>query len=274
VAVNCAALSETLLESELFGHEKGAFTGAMNQRKGRFELADGGTLFLDEIGEISDTFQAKLLRVLQLGEFERVGGTTTHRVDVRIIAATNRDLEAAVRAGDFRADLYYRLCVVPIRVPSLRERTEDIPLLAQDCLERFNAENGSDRALGDTAIAAVVACPFPGNIRELENAVRRAASLSSRQVLTGEDFSFLRPATLGEGQPPPPSASRGSLPAELSDTRVGDAITGTRLVDRERLIEALETTGWVLAKAARVLGMTPRQVGYAVQKHRIALRKF
>ncbi len=191
VVVNCAALSEALLESELFGHEKGSFTGATSQRKGRFELADGGTLFLDEIGEISGAFQAKLLRVLQLGEFERVGGMTTHKLDIRIIAATHRNLEDAVRDGTFRAGLYYRLCVVPIRVPSLRERPEDIPLLARTFLGRFNAENGTQRALGETAVAALVAYSYPGNVRELENAIWRAATLSERRTLIADDFSFL-----------------------------------------------------------------------------------
>jgi Nif-specific regulatory protein len=273
VVVNCAALSESLLESELFGHEKGSFTGAVGQRKGRFELADGGTLFLDEIGEISAAFQAKVLRVLQQGEFERVGGTTTLKVDVRIIAATHRDLEAAVAAGAFRADLYYRLCVVPIRVPPLRERAEDISLLAHTLLERFNQENGSSRAISDEAIDALTRYSFPGNVRELENAIRRAASLSDKRTLTVEDFSFLCTASDGEREsalPEPPSSS-AAAPLDLPQ---GDFAGGNRLVDRERLVEALEQTGWVLARAARHLGMTPRQVGYAVQKHAIPIRKY
>jgi Nif-specific regulatory protein len=275
VVVNCAALSESLLESELFGHEKGAFTGAVGQRKGRFELADGGTLFLDEIGEISAAFQAKVLRVLQQGEFERVGGTTTLKVDVRIVAATHRDLEAAVAAGTFRADLYYRLCVVPIRVPPLRERAEDISLLARALLERFNRENGSSRAISGEAIDALTRYSFPGNVRELENAIRRAASLSDKRTLNVEDFSFLctppdgqkeRESTLLE----PPSSI---TPVPLDPHRA-DFVGGNRLVDRERLVEALEQTGWVLARAARHLRMTPRQVGYAVQKHAIPIRKY
>ncbi len=275
VVVNCAALSESLLESELFGHERGSFTGATGQRKGRFELADGGTLFLDEIGEISEAFQAKLLRVLQLGEFERVGGTTTTKVDVRIIAATHRDLEEAVRAGTFRADLYYRLCVVPIRVPALRDRPEDIPLLARAFLVRFNAENGTQRALGETAIAALASCAFPGNVRELENAIRRAATLSERRTLIAEDFLFLREHDSAEqGRTSPPPTTSVPPPAEPSEQNPADLVAGNRLVERERLIEALEKTGWVLAKAARTLGMTPRQISYAVQKHRIVVRKY
>jgi Nif-specific regulatory protein len=277
VVLNCSGLTETLLESELFGHEKGAFTGALAQRSGRFELADGGTLFLDEIGEISASFQAKLLRVLQEGEFERVGGTTTQHVDVRIVAATHRDLEAAVRAGTFRADLYYRLCVVPIRVPALRERREDIAPLARAFLERFNAENDTDRAFGTSAIDALVAYSFPGNVRELENAVRRAASLATRQTLTADDFSFLREGnSLAEEQDlaplgfptSPPTAPHGTRPID------GSSEEGGRLVERERLLQALEKTGWVMAKAARLLEMTPRQVGYAVHRYGIVVRKF
>jgi Nif-specific regulatory protein len=273
VVVNCAALSETLLESELFGHEKGSFTGATSQRKGRFELADGGTLFLDEIGEISQVFQAKLLRVLQLGEFERVGGTTTCKVDVRIIAATHRDLEDAVSAGSFRADLYYRLCVVPIRLPSLRERPDDIPQLARAFLGRFNAENRTQLALGDTAVAALMLYSFPGNVRELENAIRRAATLSEHRTLMADDFSFLGVAnSAGGDQASLPLSSNASQ--EHLEPGTPDVVAGNRLVDRDRLVEALERTGWVLAKAARNLGMTPRQISYAVQKHRIAVRKY
>jgi Nif-specific regulatory protein len=276
VALNCNALTETLLESELFGHEKGAFTGAIAQRKGRFELADGGTLFLDEIGEISATFQAKLLRVLQEGEFERVGGATTQRVDVRIIAATHRDLEAAVREGTFRADLYYRLSVVPIRVPALRERPEDIAHLARVFLERFNAENDTERVLGTSAIDALIAHPFPGNVRELENAIRRAASLANSQTLGARDFSFLKEeVSLCKKQDFVPGLPK-SPRADPLDTRPDDLPSGDggRLVQRDRLLEALETTGWVIAKAARLLDVTPRQVGYAVRKYGIVVRKF
>jgi Nif-specific regulatory protein len=275
VVLNCGALSETLLESELFGHEKGAFTGALGQRKGRFELADGGTLFLDEIGEISPSFQAKLLRVLQEGEFERVGGTSTLSVDVRIIAATHRDLEGAVRAGTFRADLYYRLCVVPIRVPALRERPEDIVPLARHFLAAFNAENGTSRALAASALALLVRHPFPGNVRELENAVRRAASLTDHPALTADHFSFLREDAALRDRALPVNAP-DSAPPRPFETRPIErpSVEGGRLVERERLLEALERTGWVLAKAARILDLTPRQVGYAVHRYGIAVHKF
>src|SRR5680860_712418 len=174
IKMNCAALPESVLESELFGHEKGAFTGAINARKGRFELADKGTLFLDEIGEISASFQAKLLRVLQEQEFERVGGNHTLKVNVRVITATNKNLEEAVIRNEFRADLYYRISVVPLMLPPLRERKTDIPLLADEFLRRFNAENERRLAFGPGALDVLMACYFPGNVRELELAAALA----------------------------------------------------------------------------------------------------
>ena len=188
VKVNCAALPEPLLESELFGHERGAFTGATGRREGRFERADGGTILLDEIGDISPAFQGKLLRVIQEGEFERVGGVKTLRVNVRVIAASHRDLEAAVRARKFRADLYYRLCSAPVSLPALRERREDIPALARHILERFNAENGRALKLNPRAQAMLGKCAFPGNIRELENCLRRAAALTTGEEICESDF--------------------------------------------------------------------------------------
>ncbi len=173
IKINCAALPESVLESELFGHEKGAFTGAINARKGRFELADKGTLFLDEIGEISPSFQAKLLRVLQEQEFERVGGNHTIKVDVRLVTATNRNLEEAVARNEFRADLYYRISVVPMLLPPLRERRGDIGPLAAEFLKRFNEENGRTMSLDPSALEVLMGCGFPGNVRELENCVQR-----------------------------------------------------------------------------------------------------
>ena len=275
IAINCAALPESLLESELFGHERGAFTGAISQHKGRFELAHTGTLFLDEIGELSATFQAKLLRVLQEGQFERVGGSETLSVDVRVIAATHRDLEASVQRGVFRADLYYRLCVIPVLIPPLRERPEDIALLARTFLSRFNEENGHQRALDDTALRALLTYPFPGNVRELENAIRRAASLSARSTLSAEDFSFLSdlralsPSAVSQSSAPP-SAARARPPTGRDRALLGEA----RGLSPERVIEALERSGWVLAKAARLLGVTPRQISYAIQKHHITVHKY
>ena len=177
VAVNCAALPETLLESELFGHEKGAFTSAMNQRKGRFELADGGTIFLDEIGEVPLPMQAKLLRVLQERRFERVGGAESIEVDVRIIAATNKDLRKLSADGKFREDLYYRLNVVKIELPALRDRAEDIPLLAAHFTEKYARPGTSPRQIAPEAMEILLRYDWPGNIRELENAIERCPAL-------------------------------------------------------------------------------------------------
>ena len=295
VRVNCAALSETLLESELFGHEKGAFTGASGIKKGRFELADGGTLFLDEIGEVSAAFQSKLLRILQEGEFERVGGSKTIKVDVRIVAATNRDLEEAVAKGDFRADLYFRICVVPIVLPPLRDRRGDIRPLAQLFLDRFNKTNGTEVRFAADAFDTICRCSFPGNVRELENCINRAASLSDGEIVLGGELACAKGACLSselgrmhegaspigglaKGQivtptviaspPPPPSVAPD--PVEPVAAFPQRKSTNTA---RDQLIAAMEEAGWVQAKAARLLGLTPRQVAYALQKHGIELRK-
>jgi DNA-binding NtrC family response regulator len=197
VAVSCAALAETLLESELFGHEKGSFTGAVSQKKGKFELADGGTLFLDEIGDISPKLQVDLLRALQERRFFRVGGTAEIAVDVRVIAATHRDLAAEVREGRFRDDLYYRLNVINIRIPSLRERKEDVPLLAQEFLDRLAHEIGREvSGISEEAMRLLMDHDWPGNVRELENAVERALVTCKSGVLEVHDFGFLsRPAS-------------------------------------------------------------------------------
>jgi len=189
VAINCAAITETLLESELFGHEKGSFTGAVSQKKGKLEAADGGTVFLDEVGELAVPLQAKLLRVLQEREFERVGGTRSIKVDIRVIAATNRDLKEASRAGSFRQDLYYRLNVVSVRMPALRERKEDIPLLANFFALRFG-EKVKRRVAGISAKAraCLLRYEWPGNVRELENAIERAVVLGSTELILVEDL--------------------------------------------------------------------------------------
>jgi two-component system, NtrC family, response regulator AtoC len=191
VAVSCAALSETLLESELFGHEKNAFTGAATQKPGRFEIAHGGTLFLDEVGEIPAPLQVKLLRVLQEREFERVGGTKTIKIDVRLVAATNKDLEKAVKEGEFREDLYYRLQVIQVFVPPLRDRREDIPSLVEHCLKKYNSENGRKlEIVSPEALDLLMRYEFPGNVRELENAVERAV------VMADSDAKQLTPDLL------------------------------------------------------------------------------
>ncbi|HWP34040.1 MAG TPA: sigma-54 dependent transcriptional regulator, partial [Thermodesulfobacteriota bacterium] len=210
VIVNCAAIPDSLLESELFGYERGAFTGATGRHAGRFEQADGGTLFLDEIGDLSLATQAKLLRVLQEGEVTRLGGGETRRVDVRVICATNRDLEAALRAGTFREDLYYRLNVITISLPPLRERREDIPLLVAHFLDRFGRELGRPvRGLEPAAMAAAQAYAWPGNVRELENTLKRAVLLAKGPLVTLEDLRLGVEPAAG----PPPAAGPGVPPA-------------------------------------------------------------
>jgi Nif-specific regulatory protein len=267
VKLNCAALPDNLLESELFGHEKGAFTGAVSQRKGRFEQADGGTLFLDEIGEISPAFQAKLLRVLQEGEFERVGGNRTLKVDVRVIAATNRDLEHVVRKGEFREDLYYRLNVMPIRMPALRDRLEDVPDLARFLITKIARMQGRDLDITDSALRILMRHAWPGNVRELENCLERAAVMSQAGVI---DRDAIRLSGLGEGlvaDAPVPTTSIAPAPRSV-------AIDDPDLDERERVIAALEEAGWVQAKAARLLNMTPRQIAYRIQTLNIKVRQF
>lgn len=257
--LNCAALPDNLLESELFGHEKGAFTGAINQRKGRFEQAHRGTLFLDEIGDISPTFQAKLLRVLQEGELERVGSSQTLRVDVRIIAATNRDLEAAVEAGRFREDLYYRLNVMPIFMPALRERPEDIPDLARFLVERIGKQQGRALTITESAIRLLMRHAWPGNVRELENCLERSAIMSVNGAIAQDVIEL-------KGLQPPLNPIAFIPPAKF-------ALNDPELDERERVIAALEQAGWVQAKAARLLGMTPRQIAYRVQMLDIKMRR-
>lgn len=304
VKLNCAALPESVLESELFGHEKGAFTGAVAQRAGRFELANGGTLLLDEIGEISPAFQAKLLRVLQEGELERVGGTRTLTVDVRLICATNKDLETAVLKGEFRADLYYRINVVPIMLPPLRERPGDIPRLAKAFLDRFNSENHYELAFAPSALDLISQCYFPGNVRELENCVRRTATLARSSTIATSDFACQNSQCLssllwkGADRANDGNASdefgRNRMPVEspLGARRIGGSegaavpvngrgpsdpasgATGMRVTDYDRLIDAMQKAGWVQAKAGRILGLTPRQVGYALRRHGIQVKKF
>jgi len=288
ISLNCAALSETLLESELFGHEKGSFTGATAERKGRFELAHGGTLFLDEIGEISPTFQTKLLRVLQEREFERVGGTKSIHVDVRLICATNKNLEEAVAKGEFRADLYYRINVVTLFLPPLRDRREDIPLLAQYFLEKFNRENERHLMLSPDALKIMLECNWPGNVRELENCIERVGTMTRGDVVRGANlacqsnrcFSLVL-QSYGAGQRPfPIEVVPAPMPAERSTAvedfshHHEDESLHAGLPDRDRLINALEQSGWVQAKAARLLDLTPRQIGYAIRKHGIEVKRF
>lgn len=264
IRLNCAALPDNLLESELFGHEKGAFTGAVAQRKGRFELAHGGTLFLDEIGEISPAFQAKLLRILQEGEFERVGGSQTLTVDVRVIAATNRDLESGVRDGLFREDLYYRLNVMPIYPPPLRQRLEDIPELARFLMAKIGKNQGRTLMIEDRALALLMRYEWPGNVRELENSLERAAVMSENGHI--DERAVMLTGIVPVRFPPvaPPPSATGSDPAPAT----------AELDERERVIAALEQAGWVQAKAARLLGMTPRQIAYRIQTLNIEVKQY
>ena len=268
VRLNCATLPENLLESELFGHEKGAFTGAIGARKGRFESADGGTLFLDEIGEISPPFQAKLLRVLQEGEFERVGGGRTMKVDVRVIAATHRDLEVAVDAGDFREDLYYRLNVMPITLPPLRERGEDIAEIARFLVTRVAEQQGRKLSLQESAIRRLTHYSWPGNVRELENCLERAAVMCESGAIDADLIM------LDRFRQSPAMTSAAVLPAPTFTDPVERAPDSGDMNERDRVIAALEQAGWVQAKAARLLGMTPRQIAYRIQILNIQVKQF
>ena len=256
VRINCGALPENLVESELFGHERGAFTGADRPKPGRFELADGGTLFLDEVAELALPSQVKLLRVLQDGEVGRVGGTGTRRVDVRLVAATNRDLSTAVSAGRFREDLYYRLKVVELRVPPLRERPDDIPLLVDFFLDKHSRRLGLARpGTSPDALAAFMTHPWPGNVRELENAVERALLLGEGPALTERDFGIgLGEPLLGDSRgptaPPPGAASGGGL-KQASRALASEA-------ERRMILAALQETGGNITRAAEKLGLSRR----------------
>ena len=258
IKVSCAALPETILESELFGHEKGAFTGAIQQRKGRFELAHGGTIFLDEIGDLSATTQVKLLRVLQEREFERVGGTTLIKTDVRIVAATNHDLEASIEKEIFRRDLYYRLNVFPIHIPALRERRTDILLLADHFVEKYSEANGKAiRRISTPAIDMMVRYHWPGNVRELENCIERAVLLSDDDVIHGHHM----PPTLQTAEASG-TAHEGTLQESLDN------------LERELLMDALKSSRGNCARAARALGITERLMGLRVGKHGIQPDRF
>jgi Nif-specific regulatory protein len=258
IKVNCAALPEGVIESELFGHEKGAFTGAVATRKGRFELAQGGTLFLDEIGDLSPAMQIKLLRVLQEREFERVGGITTIKADVRLITATNRDLEKLIESERFRQDLYYRLNVFPIHIPPLRERRTDILLLADYFAERYSGQSHKNvRRISTPAIDMLMAYHWPGNVRELENCLERAVLLSDDGVIHGHHLPPTLQTAEASGTVP-----QGTLEATLER------------IERELLVEALKSSRGNMAAAAASLGITERIMGLRVHKYRIEARRF
>ncbi len=258
VKVNCAALNENLLESELFGHEKGAFTGAVQQRKGRIEDAQGGTLFLDEIGDFSPMTQVKLLRVLQEREYQRVGSNETHRANVRIICATNRDLEELVDRGQFRQDLYYRINVFPVVLPPLRDRKDDILLLADHFVDRYATQMSKDvRRISTPAINMMFAYHWPGNVRELENCIERAVLLSTDGVIHGHHL--------------PPSLQT----SDASDTMgTGTLQERVDLFERDIIVDALKRTEGNMAEAARELGSTPRIVRYKVKKLEIDWERY
>jgi len=254
-AVNCAAINENLLESELFGHEKGSFTGAHVEKKGLFEIADKGTLFLDEIGEINVSMQAKLLRVLQEKEVTHVGGNKAIKVDVRVLAATNRDLEAMVKDGRFREDLYYRLNVIPITVPPLRQRRDDIKVLTGHFLRKHSANAARPMKLSDDARRLILDYAWPGNVRQLESAIERALLLAEGDEITVED-----------------------LPVEIRATVQAETTGGFKLpaegisfeeLERSLLIQAMEQTGWNITRAAKLLGLSFRTMQYRLDKFEI-----
>jgi len=253
IKVNCAALPETLLESELFGHEKGAFTGALAGRKGRFELADGGTLFLDEIGEMSPVTQAKILRVLQAKEFEPVGGNHTISVDVRIIAATHKDLKTEVATGGFREDLFYRLHVVPVTIPALRNKREDIPLLAEHFLRMYTKKNDKNVSGFDSRVMdALTRYSWPGNVRELENIVERMVIMTRGDIIAYDDLpQEYRTLPAGEERWPGPAGS------------------SLKEIERDVIIKTLERTGGNRTKAALILGITRKTLQNKIKEFSI-----
>ena len=253
IKVNCAAIPETLLESELFGHVRGAFTGATMTKRGKFALADGGSIFLDEIGTLSTAIQSKLLRVLQEREFEPLGAERTQRVDVRVIAATNRDLKLMVSEGRFQEDLYYRLNVIPIELPPLRERREDIPVLVDHFVEKHRQRTGKrvDRVDGEAA-QALQKYDWPGNVRELENTIERAVVLATTPVLTPATISLL-----GATSTPAPGLPSMRLHQNLE------------WVERETIRRALDQSGGIKKDAAELMGISQRALSYYLAKYRI-----
>ena len=269
VKVNCAALPENLLEAELLGHDKGAFTGASGSKPGRFEMADGGTIFLDEIGEMPILLQAKLLRVIQERQFERLGGINTITVDVRIIAATNIDLQKNVDMGLFRSDLYYRLNVVPMNLPPLRKRRDDIPLLAEYFLSASNNRNGRDIILSDEAMEFLIKYEWPGNVRELQNLIERIVILADRQVIRRRDLEeHIRT------MPSSITKSEFYRPPEPLETTRKPAASSLEDIERQEIESALRRNGWVQARAAKELGLTQRQIGYRIKKFNLRKPEF
>lgn len=281
IKLNCAAISETLLESELFGHEKGAFTDAREMRKGRFELADGGTLFLDEIGDITPALQVKLLRILQEQEFERVGGTKTIKTNVRLVAATNRNLEEMVRKGEFREDLFYRLNVIPINLPPLRERYEDVKLLIEHYLHKFMKEHRKNMHFTKEAMELLLDYPWPGNIRELQNTMERIVLICPDGEIQPEMLAHVLPFNyqkLYMQSDPVPTAQPLYETQPMRETKPqaevhNGPITKKSLqeLEKESIIQALIDSHGIQTKAARILGMTARQIGYKIKQYGIEI---
>ena len=261
--INCAALSPGVLESELFGHEKGAFTGADRQRRGLFEQADGGTLFVDEVGDVPMEIQVKLLNVIQSGAFYRVGGNHPIRVDVRLIAATHRDLERFVEEGRFREDLYYRLNVVSVVIPPLRDRRSDIPELAEHFIDKFSLANGkSIRGISPTAMDRIVRYQYPGNVRELENTIERAVVLARSDVIEYEDL----PSTLRESGP----NEATNLTDQIGQRSLSELV---ETLEKQAIRQALEMAGGVQTKAAEILGIGERNLRYKIVKYAMKSEK-
>lgn len=265
VKINCTAIPDTLLETELFGHVKGSFTGASGERKGRFELADKGTIFLDEIGDLPVSTQLKLLRVLQERSFEKLGSSNTIKVDVRIVAATNSNLEEAIEKGTFREDLFYRLNVVPLVLPPVRSRKEDIPLLIEHFLKKFNKENSKNVGISADAMEYLLNYGWPGNVREIENCIERIVILSDNDTARRTDlpYEILNSHKISHKSKPEdaPKADENSLTKTVEDMEV------------ERIVEALKKCGWVKSRAARLIGLTTRQLDYRISKYGISFDK-
>jgi len=258
IKINCAALPETLVEAELFGYEKGAFTGAQARKKGRFEMAEGGTFFLDEIGDLPTQTQIKLLRVLQEREFERLGGTETVKVNVRLIAATNKNLEKAISEGAFREDLFYRLNVFTIFLPPLRERKSDILLLAENFVEKYEREHGKHiKRISTPAIDMLTSYHFPGNVRELENTIERAVLVCDGNVIHGHHL--------------PPTLQTAELTGTITQVSLEQAVEA---FEKDLIKDALKTTGGNRSKAARLLDTTERILSYKIKRYNIEPRRF
>jgi len=277
IKVNCAALPENLLESELLGHDKGAFTGANTAKPGRFEMADGGTIFLDEIGELPLLLQSKLLRVLQEQQFERIGGTRTLTVDVRVIAATNVNLQANVDKGLFRSDLYYRLNVVPLELPALREKREDIPQLIDHFLRSSNERNDKELMMATTALDFLTAYDWPGNVRELQNLIERIVILADDDIIRiGDLKNHMNKLSIHVNKLPVPAraAVHEAVPEPPPPPKAPPSRSSLQDLERQEIEASLRRNGWVQARAARELGLTQRQIGYRIKKLKLTKPPF